>query len=99
MKKEQKRVQESEKLLERRCPRLGGPVTFHYCRTCSEGKGVCWKVIDCWWEMFDVVRYLQDTLPEEEFKKLVNAQPKPKMTSLLELVDKVKQQKGTSTQS
>ena len=45
----------------RRCPRLGGPVTFRYCLT-GESSGPCFKVIDCWWETFDVVRFLQDHL-------------------------------------
>ena len=92
MSQELKRARQSEKLLQRRCPRLGGPVTFHYCRSCSGSQGVCWKVIDCWWEMFDVVRYLKDTLSEEEFQGLMKTHPKPKMTSLLELAYKAKRQ-------
>ena len=84
---------DSEKMLQRRCPRLGGPVTFHYCRTCSGEKKACWKIIDCWWEIFDVQRYLKDTLSEEEYRCLIeNRQPKPKVTSLLEILEKTRQQ-------
>lgn len=71
---------------ERRCPRLGGPVSFEYCRGCGENKSFCWKVIDCWWEHFDIVAYLKDNLPEDKVAALMDAKPKPKITSLVELI-------------
>jgi len=76
--------------LERRCPRLGGPVSFGYCRTSGDDHSVCWKILDCWWESFDVVGYLQDSLSAEQFNKLVHAKPKPKIVSLIELVEQAK---------
>ncbi|OEU66313.1 MAG: hypothetical protein BBJ57_11435 [Desulfobacterales bacterium PC51MH44] len=76
--------------LEQRCPRLGGPVSFHYCRTCGDDSSACWKIFDCWWECFDVVGYLQKYLPEDKFNILVNAKPKPKMLSLMELIEQAK---------
>ena len=76
--------------LERRYPRLGGPVSFRYCRTNGEDGLPCWKIFDCWWESFDVVEYLKKSLPEDTFKKLVNAKPKPKMVSLVELIEQAK---------
>jgi hypothetical protein len=66
--------------LERRCPRLGGPVSFGYCRTNGEDGLPC----------FDVVEYLKKSLPEDTFKRLVNAKPKPKMVSLVELIEQAK---------
>jgi hypothetical protein len=76
--------------LERRCPRLGGSVSFAYCRTSSEDHSVCWKIFDCWWECFDVVGHLKKSLQEDKFKRLVNAKPKPKIVSLVELIEQAK---------
>jgi len=75
--------------LSRRCPRLGGPVDFSYCMRC-ELEQPCAKVVDCWWEMFDIVRYLQDHLPEEQFARVMNARPTPKVASLVEMVAQTK---------
>ena len=76
--------------IERRCPRLGGPVSFGYCRTSSDAHSVCWKILDCWWESFDVVTYLKRSLPEEQFNQLVHARPRPKIVSLFELMEQAK---------
>ena len=76
--------------LERRCPRLGGPVPFHYCMMSGDGQQPCYKIFDCWWETFDVVRYLQDNLPVDRFNRLMKAQPRPKIASLVELIEKAK---------
>jgi hypothetical protein len=93
MNAKRKSAEESEKLLQRRCPRLGGPVTFHYCKNCSSEGQPCWKIIDCWWETFDVERYLKDTLPEEQLQSLIKTKPKPKVASLLEIAQKARQNK------
>jgi len=77
-------------LLERRCPRLGGPVTFAYCRGCGDQNRPCWKIMDCWWECLDVVAYLRENLPAETFQELMNARPKPKLASLVELIEQAK---------
>ncbi|MBW2571306.1 MAG: hypothetical protein JRE61_02780 [Deltaproteobacteria bacterium] len=66
--------------LERRCPS----------RTNGEDGLPCWKIFDCWWESFDVVEYLKKSLPEDTFKRLVNVKPKPKMVSLVELIEQAK---------
>ncbi|SHL25954.1 hypothetical protein SAMN02745216_04912 [Desulfatibacillum alkenivorans DSM 16219] len=76
----------------RRCPRLGNPIAFPYCMKCGENNGVCFKILDCWWEVFDVASYLKDALSPEDFQKLAAAQetgPQSKMASLLKVVEKV----------
>ncbi len=77
--------------LEQRCPRLGGPVTFKYCRQGGEDDKPCFKIMDCWWESFDVKTYLEDILSESDFKALMNAKPADKITSLIDLIEQAKQ--------
>jgi len=74
----------------RRCPRLGSPVSFSYCMECGDTDLPCWKVIDCWWEFFDINSYLQQQLSETDYQKLVNQKPPNKVTSILELIEKAK---------
>lgn len=75
---------------ERRCPRLGGPVTFGYCRSQGEIHGICPKIFDCWWERFDVTAHLGALLPAAVFEAVRNAVPPPKMTTILDLIQKAK---------
>jgi len=75
---------------ERRCPRLGSLIQFSYCMNCSDSHLPCWKVIDCWWEIFDVKAYLQTNLSAEDFQELMNQKPKDKVMSLLELIEQAK---------
>lgn len=75
---------------ERRCPRLGHPVTFAYCRLHAAEKGPCFKALDCWWEIFDVAAYFKERLSEEDFARLAEAKPKPKICSILELIQQAR---------
>lgn len=76
--------------LDIRCPRLGSLVRFGYCRACGDGRSACFKIFDCWWERFDVTAYLKEILSEEEFMKLAASRPKPKVSSLIELIAQVR---------
>lgn len=83
--------------MQRRCPRLGGPVSFGYCRIGGDQKGPCFRVFDCWWERFDVVGYFQQRLPKEAFEKLRCTTPPSKVASLVDLIQQAQkrtQQKG-----
>ncbi len=80
--------------LVRRCPRLGNAVPFDYCEVCGDNQQPCFKILDCWWEYFDVVQYMQDNLPPDQFKRLMEARPKPKIASLVELIEQAKQRNG-----
>jgi len=79
--------------LEQRCPRLGGPVPFKYCRTTGEGGMPCFKIMDCWWETFDIRTYLENNLSEAEFKSILEAKPPDKIASILDLIEQAKQRK------
>ena len=50
----------------------------------------CWKILDCWWETFDVSTYLKQNLPEDQFNTIVNSKPKPKITSIIDLIEQAK---------
>jgi hypothetical protein len=80
---------ESIKKLGRRCPRLGCPVLWGYCRREAGGRP-CFKIFDCWWEIFDVQNYLRGDMDDSEFQRLCAARPPAKIAGLLELVDQVK---------
>ena len=84
-------MEASRKQLIRRCPRLGNTVPFKYCKTCGDDQQHCFKILDCWWEYFDVVAYLKEKLPEDQFNQLMTAKPKPKVTSLVELIEQARQ--------
>jgi N utilization substance protein B len=81
--------------LELRCPRLGGPITFKYCRQGGEEQKPCFKIMDCWWETFDVKTYLENILSESDFKALMNAKPPDKINSLIDLIEQAKQMNKT----
>jgi hypothetical protein len=51
----------------------------------------CFKVVDCWWETFDIVRYLQDHVPEAQLAAVMNARPTPKVASLVEMIAQTKE--------
>jgi hypothetical protein len=76
--------------LQRRCPRLGGTVHFAYCRRQGEDGLPCFKVFDCWWEVFDVVGFLRSRLDAADFQRIASARPKPKIASILEIVEEAK---------
>lgn len=81
--------------LERRCPRLGGPVSFGYCRIAAINRQACHKIFDCWWERFDVVGYLRQNLSREDFDRLKNTRPQNKTTTLVDLIRQAQQRAGS----
>ena len=76
-----------------RCPRLGHQINFPYCRR-ENGGLPCFKTLDCWFNHFDVHEYLKEKLTEEDFEKTFQNKGKPKVLSLLDLIDQAKKRKG-----
>lgn len=72
----------------RRCPQLGHEVPFRYCRQLAEGLP-CRRVMDCWHGYFDIVAYLRDHYSDEQIQVILSP-PKPKITSILEMIDRAK---------
>ena len=80
---------------QRRCPRLGGPVTFHYCRQAGEDHLPCLQLEACWWQIFDIGAWLQDNLDAACLDRWRAARPKPKMTQILELIEEARRRSAT----
>ncbi len=76
-----------------RCPRLGHQINFSYC--VSENSGLpCFKTLDCWHYHFDVHVYLEDKLTKKDFEKVFLKKGKPKVISLIDLIEQAKKRKG-----
>ena len=73
-----------------RCPRLGGPVPFAYCEGAGANGTPCFKVLDCWWQQFDVESYLRQRLGTEELRALLGRPPQPKVTSIIEAIQQAR---------
>jgi len=75
-----------------RCPRLGHQLAFSYCR--SENRGLpCFKILDCWFEHFNVEGYLEAELDKKDWDSLVNRSGPKKIQSLVELISQAKKAK------
>lgn len=74
--------------LEYRCRMLGHNVPFKYCRTVQE-KLPCSKIIDCWFRRIPIEDFIKNNYNEEEIKQIL-VQPKSKMVSLVDLIEKIK---------
>ena len=66
------------------CRILGHHLTFSYCRSCQEGVP-CFKVLDCWFDRFDVGKFIEDNYTAEEIVRFLQP-PKPKVQTLLALI-------------
>ena len=71
------------------CRRLGHGVPFSYCR--METRALpCFKILDCWYERFLVEEYLRGELTPEEWEEVFQRPPRPRMLTLLDLIEKAK---------
>jgi len=86
-----KRKTPPDDAFEIRCPKLGHQIFFSYCRKENFGSP-CFKTLDCWYYYFDVEKFLRDQLTEEEWINSFEKIRTPKIVSLLELIDKAKQE-------
>jgi hypothetical protein len=74
-----------------RCPRVGGDVNFMFCR--SENNMLpCRFIVGCWQMQIDINKFLEDHYSNEELDRIF-APPKPKIQSLVGLIEKAKEVK------
>jgi len=50
----------------------------------------CFKILDCWFDQFLVEEYLRKELKPEEWDKVFKRPRKPKVLSLVELIEEAK---------
>ena len=75
-----------------RCPRLGGEITFAYCRK-EQGDLPCPRIIRCWQDLIPAEQHLREFLSKDEWDRCFNAPPKAKITTIFEIVDEVQKRK------
>jgi hypothetical protein len=75
-----------------RCPRLGDEITFSYCLQ-ESGAFPCFRIVRCWSLVFDVESFLHKNMAVQDWESFNNAQPKDKVTSLIEIIEAVKRKK------
>jgi hypothetical protein len=76
-----------------RCPMLGHEVSFSYCR--QPGQEIpCRKIFDCWWEAIDIQAFISENY-SQEIQNALRQPPKPKMLSILEIVEQVRKKDST----
>jgi len=74
-----------------RCPRVGGEVNFRFCRL-ENNMLPCRFIVGCWRMYLDINKFLQDHYSEEELNRVFTP-PKPKVESLVDLIEKAKKAK------
>ncbi|MDD5204058.1 MAG: hypothetical protein PHS17_01480 [Desulfobacterales bacterium] len=72
-----------------RCRKLGHEVPFSYCR-CECGGLPCSKTIDCWYDHFLVEDFFRTELKPEEWDRVFVNPPKPKVLTLVDLIEQAK---------
>ena len=71
-----------------RCPRVGGYINFRFCR--SENNMLpCRWIVGCWQRQIDINTFLDEHFSKEEMDKMFTP-PKPKIESLVELIEQAK---------
>jgi hypothetical protein len=71
-----------------RCPRIGGDVSFILCRTENNFLPCRW-IVGCWQTRMDIQKFLDEHYSEEEQERFLMS-PRPKLASLVEMIEKVK---------
>ena len=79
-----------------RCPRLGGEVTFAYCRV-EGGDLPCMRIVVCWQRCLPIADYLREKLAPLQLKRFAQQQPKERIVTLVELIDAAKKVAGNSS--
>jgi hypothetical protein len=71
------------------CRKLGHYLRFNYCRREKEGLP-CRKIVDCWFEKFNIGHYLHDCFKEDEIMYIFEP-PQAKVATLVELIKQAQQ--------
>ena len=69
-----------------RCPMLGGPVTFAYCRKMNDGLP-CTRILACWLQQLPLVDFLKTYYSPEELQSAFAAERKGRLARMMEAVE------------
>ncbi len=69
--------------LSRRCPPLGGPVPFKYCRTMNR-KLPCQRIVQCWGPKFNVIEWLKENYSPEQIEQALTPDTRSRLDKILE---------------
>ena len=75
-----------------RCPQLGGPAPFKYCRTMN-GDRPCARIIDCWGGSVEIESFLGANYAMEDLKEIFGGPKKGRVDRIVETLDRVKREK------
>jgi len=79
-----------------RCPQLGGPVTFGYCRRMNDALP-CARILHCWADAFDVHGFLQEHYDRGQMAQIESGATTGRMDILRQTLERVLgQQDGPS---
>ena len=73
---------------EQRCRMLGHPIHFGYCRQLPEGRP-CRLILDCWHGWFDVTGFVREHCSAEQIEA-IQAPPKPKLATIVDLIEQAR---------
>jgi hypothetical protein len=69
-----------------RCPMLGGPVHFGYCRTMNDGLP-CARVLGCWLQRLPLVEFLKANYSPDQLQQALTATTKGRIERIMEGVE------------
>ncbi|RJP19906.1 MAG: hypothetical protein C4527_26270 [Candidatus Omnitrophota bacterium] len=75
-----------------RCPQLGGPVHFEYCRRMNRNLP-CHQLYKCWSEEFDVDDYVKQNFTEEEIVNVFHTPPLGRVGTIFDVLRRVEEAK------
>lgn len=76
------------------CPRLGGTVTLGYCLAPAQ-EAPCDRILDCWWEVFDIQRFLEQNVPEGLRSRIGASRRMDRLDLILDTIRSLTNQKVT----
>lgn len=71
---------------------MGHQIPFSYCRLENQGLP-CFKTLDCWYDHFLVEEFMKQEVTSAQWERVFGSSPKPKMLSLVELIERAKEGK------
>jgi len=72
-----------------RCPQLGGPVTFGYCRVMNDGT-LCQRMLKCWGGTPEIVAYLERHFTADELAAILGAPATDRLTRIINTLEQGK---------